>query len=208
MSEAYVRRFRILFPGKVLIADIRINRQIFKPIQLDLDKIFRKEAHKSTSRKSISNYDGEDVDKFQDQVKIQAEAVDRNNNNKIVEHIIYINNPNTEHGLQDNAQIETVNEVAELNDVIKTSTKEVTGVKSDSKLLAQEWVKDLLFGNFPKVKDSTKAPPEAFSVPEVDGQDNDRSLLIAIVRFGKELKIKIIGKAQVPMKYDTGDVQV
>ena len=208
MSEAYVRRFRVSFPGKVIIADIRINRPIFKAIDVDLDKIFRKENfHKSTSRKYLSNYDGEDVDKFQDQIKIQAEAVDRNNNNKIVERVIVMNNRSTEDGLQDNAQIETV-KVPEVNSVIKTSTKEVAGVKSDSELLVQDWVKDLLIGNFPKGKDLTKASPKHFNVHEVDGQDNDRSLLSAIVRFGKEIKIKFSGKAQVPKKYDVGDVEV
>ena len=218
VSDAYIRRLRILYPGKVIIADTRVKRQVFKPLEMDLDKIFRKQTRKITHSEPVFNDNKNEILKCQDSTEIQAngeEYIDTNNNNQVAKDIAVLNDPNRNEGKLNKAQQEPVKDVdvAVNGNIHKVCTKDVIGTRSDSELLQQGWVKDLLYGNLPTVKGAkAQTPHNALSVIEVHknnrSQDKNHNVLSTMKNFGRELKIKFSRKSHEASKYDFGDVRV
>ena len=226
-----------MFPGKALIADTRVKRQIFKPLDLDLDKIF---ARKKTSEKIDetptastelgSNYnDSKEVvsdvnqgtggkldqavqvntadskiycDKavqvdfelrsFELQSKIDQDVIIDVNNNSIVAKDV------------EKAEVQECRKQDSLKDLTTTvddvkvqvlsgrapDANGIIGVKSDSEILDQNWLKDLLIGNFPRLKETAKTEPLATvnvneAVPKTGEKKNSKSI---VKRFRLRLK--------------------
>ena len=229
VPDSHIRRFRILFPGKALIADTRVKRQVFKPLDLDLDKIF---AKKKTSEKILetptastelgSNYnDSKEVvsdvnegtggkldqavqvniadgkiycDKavqvdfeprsFELQSKIDQDAIIDANNNSIVAEGVEKTEAQ-ECRKQDHLEEITTTvddvKVQVLNGKIRDANG-IIGVKSDSEILDQNWFKDLLIGNFPRLKETAKTEPRLTAsaneaVPKTDEKKNSKSIV-------------------------------
>ena len=241
VPDSHIRRFRILFPGKALIADTRVKRQVFKPLDLDLDKIF---AKKKTSEKIHetptastelgSNYnDSKEVvsdvnqgtgGKLDQAVQVniadskiycdKAVQVDFEPHSlelqPIIDQdvIIDVNNNSIEAEDVEKAEVQECRKQDQLElmtivDDVKVhvpgerprDAKGIIGVKSDSEILDQNWLKDLLIGNFPRLKETAVTEPQAIvsineAVPKTGEKKNSKSI---VKRFRLRLK-RMFGK--------------
>ena len=212
-----------------------MKRQIFKPLDIDLDKIFAKKTSEkiletpTASTELGSNYnDSKEVvsdvnqgtggkldqavqvniadskiycDKavqvdfeprsLELQPKIDQDVIIDVNNNSIVAEDV----AKTE--VQECRKQDHLQELTAAVDDIKVQvlgrsrhTNGIIGVKSDSEILDLNWFKDLLIGNFPRLKETAKTEPRATAsvseaAPKTGEKKNSKSI---VKRFRLRLK--------------------